>query len=103
MNKSYARAGMILALLAAAPVVALDFHGWRTDGIYIQGSSVNQQSSNQANNIHDDLLDAKSVEKLVPLRQQTGERPNIANHVELRMNASFRTVRRPFAQIARSR
>src|SRR6266513_1550153 len=48
-------------LLTAVPVFALDFTDWRMDGIRIQGTSIFQQSSNQAFNLHDTLMDASDT------------------------------------------
>src|SRR5688572_27378007 len=42
---------LLLGVLVSLPVKALDYHHSRTDGEYIVGTSVGQQSSNQAFNI----------------------------------------------------
>ncbi len=48
---------LVLALLATLPVFAYDYHHWRTDGQHVFGSSIRQQSSNQAFNLFDDFSD----------------------------------------------
>jgi hypothetical protein len=50
----------VLGLLSSLPVFALDYTDWRTDGIHLRGSSIFQQSSNQAFNLTDSLMDAGS-------------------------------------------
>lgn len=49
---------ILLALAAAIPGLGHDFHSWRTDGIAVLGTSVGQQSSHQAFNLHDSATDA---------------------------------------------
>jgi len=51
----------LLGVLVSLPVLAVDYHHSRTDGEQIVGTSVGQQSSNQAFNIFDSLLDAASA------------------------------------------
>jgi hypothetical protein len=52
MHKRSALIWLILAVLAAIPVFAFDYHDWRTDGIHVAGSSIRQQSSNQGFNLY---------------------------------------------------
>ncbi len=49
---------LILGVLAALPVTAMDFHHWRTESSAYRGTSVNQASSNQATNAFDSFTDA---------------------------------------------
>lgn len=58
MIKRVSRILLLLGLLASLPVMAVDYHHSRTDGMQVLGTSVGQQSSNQAFNIFDSLLDA---------------------------------------------
>lgn len=58
MIKRVSRILLLLGLLATLPVMAIDYHHSRTDGVQVFGTSVGQQSSNQAFNIFDSLLDA---------------------------------------------
>jgi len=58
MIKRVSRILLLLGLLATLPVLAIDYHHSRTDGVQVIGTSVGQQSSNQAFNIFDSLLDA---------------------------------------------
>ena len=51
---------IVAGVVATLPVFALDFHHWRTDGQHIRGTSIGQQSTNQAYNMFDTLLDVGS-------------------------------------------
>lgn len=61
MLKRRALVLLLLAVLAAWPVMGYDFHHSRTDGIQTQFSSIGQQASNQAFNLFDSLMDAAST------------------------------------------
>jgi hypothetical protein len=52
---------MLLALLSALPVLALDFRSWRTDMILSNDRSTFQQSSNQAFNGKETIVDPASA------------------------------------------
>ncbi|MGV3721278.1 MAG: hypothetical protein ACO1SX_10260, partial [Actinomycetota bacterium] len=49
---------LLLGVLVSLPVMAVDYHHSRTDGEHIVGTSVGQQSSNQAYSTCASLLDA---------------------------------------------
>ncbi|MFN3648089.1 MAG: hypothetical protein ACK47B_00805 [Armatimonadota bacterium] len=62
MLKRSAVLWMLLASLATLPVFARDFRSWRTDGIHLRGSSVGQQSTHQAFNLYESLLDTGALD-----------------------------------------
>lgn len=59
-NTGVGLAYLMLALVATLPVLAYDFHSWRSDGTYTRNTSRGQQSSHQAFNLYDQGTDAQS-------------------------------------------
>src|SRR4051812_5501250 len=49
-----------LALLAVMPAFSFDFPHYRSDSSQLSGTSIGQQSSNQAYNLHESTFDASS-------------------------------------------